>query len=154
VNGQTAQATPQDQLGDGSFNFTSSLALDGSADGNYTIAAVATDFAGNVTTQTFDFTLDHLAPSLSLVLDMSAPDQNGAITVHVHGAATAKVGSISPDYAVAFNNTAYFTYQNQVDNTGAFSWFIKLNPSGSYPVSFKVTDTQGHTAIATIRFAF
>jgi hypothetical protein len=156
VNGQTAQTTPQNQLGAGNFAFTPGLALDGSADGDYTVQAVATDAAGNVTTQSFVFTLDHLAPSLSLGLDISAPDQNGAVTIQVHGAATPTVGSITSNFDVSFNNTGFFTYQNQIDNTGAFTWFIKLNPSGTesttYPVSFKVTDTQGHSTIETITF--
>jgi len=65
----------------GNFQFTTALALDGSADGSHTVHLTATDGAGNVAHQDFTFTLNTSNPAVGTApLDLSVATTVGSST--------------------------------------------------------------------------
>ena len=134
----------------GAFTLPASLPLDGTAEGSHSYAFTAIDAAGNSATQSFDLTLDTLAPAISLA--------TGSISDgDVIGAGARLVGAADPtgtpltalnyridggqSYAMSFNNV-----------TGAFDTLLDLSAlsTGAHSIVVTATDAGGNISNQTL----
>ncbi len=136
----------------GNFSYTTTLPLDGSADGLHTLAFTATDAAGNSTVTDASFTLDTRAPLVALTAPKS-------------GLAVASNPTITGTVGDALGGVAGL--QEQLDNgpplplafdasTGAFSFkpALPLNETadGPHTVIFQAVDAAGNASTADFTF--
>ncbi len=141
IDGGAASPVTFDGLGN--FNFATSLAVNGSADGAHQLSFVATDFQGNISSTPFAFTLDTQAPSL----DIQTPEQRSDLTpgALLSGNVNATGSSIvelkyaftgQPARTIAFN-----------PQTGDFS--VSLDYAalgiGATTLTISTRDSAGHT---------
>ena len=134
---------------DGNFTVPTALALSGSADGAHTLRFRATDFAGNVSTdQTYSFTLDTLAPTISL----TAPEVNAALTAasRLTGVASG-TGSAVTALAYAFDGGPALSVVFD-PATGAFDQNLDMSAlaAGGHTLVVTVQDAAGHTTTTSV----
>jgi membrane-associated phospholipid phosphatase/sugar lactone lactonase YvrE len=132
----------------GSFSFPAGLASDGSANGAHSVHLMATDGAGNTSTQKVDFTLQ-------------APTQQ-APSVTIESPASGMLTRVNPTITgMVAGSTAIASLQASVDNsppasvtfdpsTGDFSFTPDLlldgSADGAHTVHFEVADSSGQSA--------
>jgi hypothetical protein len=129
----------------GRFTFTTSLALNGVAEGAHTISLSATDFQGNVSDpQLFSFTLDTLAPTVQII----APEEGATLEVGslLSGLANATGSSIVElKYAFAGQPARTIPFDSA---TGEFS--VPLNIAALAPgatvLTVSIRDAAGHAS--------
>jgi RHS repeat-associated protein len=128
----------------GHFNFTTQLALDGSADGSHTVHFTATDQAGKIATKAIAFTLDTRPPVVTSNSPAPGVAANGNITI---------MGTVSD------SGSGVAGLQARLDNgsagsvtigaAGAFSFTTALaldgSADGAHTVHFTAADTAGNT---------
>lgn len=129
----------------GRFTFTTSLALNGVAEGAHTISLSATDFQGNVSDpQLFSFTLDTLAPTVQII----APEEGATLEVGslLSGLANA-TGSSIVELKYAFTGQPARTIPFD-SATGEFS--VPLNIAALAPgatvLTVSIRDAAGHAS--------
>lgn len=130
----------------GNFNFTPSLATNGSADGSHTATFLATDAAGNVSTAfVLTFRLDTIAP----VVVITSPGDGQTFNTNpvVVGQAT-DAGVLAhvrvsvdngPDQEVTFNATGNFSFTPSIATDGS--------ANGIHTLRFTALDDAGNTSI-------
>lgn len=143
VDGGAAAPVTFDALG--RFTFTTSLALNGVAEGEHTVSLTATDFQGNVSApQVFDFTLDTLAPTVQIIApEEGATLESGAL---LSGLANATGSSIVElKYAFTGQPARPIPFDSA---TGEFS--VPLNIAALAPgatvLTVTVRDAAGHVS--------
>jgi PKD repeat protein len=132
----------------GNFTIPTSLALDGSADGQHTYTLVSTDFAGNTSVPvTFTFSLATQLPAVTVTSPVEASDLMAGTTLTGtmtgHGAAITAVsyafdgGTAMP---IVFDTT-----------TGTFSQALDLSKLslGAHTLTVSASDAAGNTASST-----
>ena len=134
------------QLASGTTAWSGVVNTNAYQDGPHTIAARASDAAGNsaVATETVTFkNSDTTPPSVSIALPM--PDTRVAGTVAMDGSASDNTGLAKIEVSV--DGGTYSPAQ------GTSSWNYSLNtaayPDGSHTVAARATDTSGNIASAT-----
>jgi hypothetical protein len=137
---------------DSMFAVPISLATDGTADGAHTLNFVATDAAGNVaSSMVFSFTLDTMAPTISLAADSI---QDGGTLA----AGAVFDGTITTESGVALNALAYvFDGGMSVPvafdaSTGAFDQALDLTHvgTGAHTLTLTATDAAGNITSDTL----
>ncbi len=128
----------------GSFSYTTTLALDGSADGGHQVQFVAVDRAGNVGRSAVEsFTLDTRAPTLTIT--SPAQGSTTATNVTVTGRAADALSGIAALQAQVDGGAAVAV---AVGPSGNFSYTttLKLDGSadGSHQVQFVAVDGAGN----------
>jgi RHS repeat-associated protein len=126
----------------GRFNVPTTLALDGSADGDHTVAVRATDKAGNVSNLvSASFTLDTVAPAVDFHLDPAtdtAPEGDG----HTEFAAITLTGATEPNTSVVLHETGASSISDPT--TGAFSFTGISLALGDNSFTVLATDRAGN----------
>jgi hypothetical protein len=134
----------------GNFTYTTSFALDGTADGGHTIGFQATDAAGNLAAAVpFTFTLATKAPTLTL----SSPTDGGSLAAGalVTGTATADVNVPIVCLCYAFDGST--TMMPVTFNSGGtFSQALDLSKlaAGPHTLEIQVQDAAGNTTTQTL----
>jgi hypothetical protein len=136
----------------GNFQFTTSLALDGSADGSHTLALRATDQAGNVSPVTsFVFTLSTQPPAVTITsaIPSQAINTNLTVTGQVTGAsavaATLQAAvDAGPPAGVAVDAKGNFTFSTSLPLDGS--------ADGTHSLVFEARDKLGHVFDAPVSF--
>jgi hypothetical protein len=137
---------------DGSFSVPTDLPTDGSADGMHTLTFTALDAAGNVTApDTFTFTLDTLAPTISLSSDSI---QNGGTLA----AGVVLDGTVTPESAVALTALSYTIDGGTAmplgfdTTTNVFDQALDLTPltTGSHTITLSARDAAGNSTTETL----
>ncbi|HVX11566.1 MAG TPA: DUF4214 domain-containing protein [Pirellulales bacterium] len=137
-----------------SGNFTlpaTTLALDGSADGQHTIHVKATDASGKTMTATFNFTLDTVPP----VITVSSPAAN--ITTKSNVTIT---GAVSDAASGVASLSAYIDYNSPVpvtiDSQGHFSlpttFALGGADDGSHTIELDAVDKAGNLSTTNVDF--
>src|SRR5207244_6845006 len=123
----------------GAFSFTTSLALNGQADGAHTVTFVAHDAAGNTSAaRTFTFTLH--ATQTAVTLDL-APENDGTVTGNhrTNDASVALVGTAPANSTVVLVGTSFSTtadahgtyrFTSVPLNLGVNSFTARATPAG------------------------
>ncbi len=136
----------------GSFSYTTTLPLDGSADGSHTLAFKATDAAGNSTVADVTFKLATQSPSLTLTgpSSGSAFNTNPTITGQV-GDAESGVKSLDERFDGGLPIALQF---NAATGTFSFQPALALNGTadGVHTVQFQAVDGAGN--VSTANFVF
>jgi hypothetical protein len=135
--------------GSGNFHFDTTLALDGKADGNHAVHFQARDGAGDLANTTVNFTLDTMAPTLSLTAPLDGARTSN--TVRLLGAA-ADTGSGVANVQFALDGAAFGSLP--VDTSGHFDQALASSslPVGTHQVLVKATDAAGNTTQQTVSF--
>jgi hypothetical protein len=132
----------------GSFRFTTTLPLDGSADGTHTVRFTATDSAGNSTGfASASFTLDTRAPQVTLATATPAPGVATAINPTLTGQVADATSGVATLEAQV--DSGPFTPLT-VDAAGRFQLVTALPLDGSadglHTVTFRATDLAGNVS--------
>src|SRR5262249_812183 len=136
----------------GNFSFTTSFALDGSANGSHTINFQATDAAGNVTPPVaFTFSLGTTGPNLTL----TSPTDGASLALGdgtLTGTATT-VGPALVSLHYAFDGGTEYPVAFNAD--GSFSQALDLSKltAGSHTLSVTATDAAGDSTTKTIQIS-
>ena len=150
LDGGAASNVPFNSNGD--FSVPVTLPTDGSADGQHTLAFVATDAAGNATSPlSFTFTLDTQAPQISLAADSI---QDGGTLA----AGAVLDGTITTENAVALTGLSYSIDGGTATPIGfdstsdAFDQAIGLTSlaTGSHTLTLTATDAAGNAVTTTL----
>jgi hypothetical protein len=129
----------------GHFSLTTSLALNGSADGLHTVQLIATDHVGNVSTPlTYWFTLDTIPPAVDFHLD-AASDTPPVGDGHTTDAVVTLDGTTEPNTPVVLLQTGARTTS---DATGAFSFSGVALALGANTFTVQATDQAGNLGTA------
>ncbi len=134
----------------GTFSFTTTYALNGSADGGHTINFQATDAAGNVAAPVpFTFTLATQAPTLTL----TSPTQGGALVAGetLTGTVTSEASIVCLCYAFDGSST-----MNPVPfSNGSFSQALDLSKlsAGPHTLTVKAQDAAGNVTTQTLNLS-
>jgi hypothetical protein len=133
----------------GNFNFSTNLALDGSADGSHIIHVQATDQAGNVSSANISFTLDTVAPTLSLIAPLAGANLSGMGRL-IGTVADATTGVASG--TVALDGGA--SVPLLLDSGGHFDQPLASNSlsTGAHQVMVQTVDQVGNSAQQTVSF--
>ena len=138
--------------GSGNFSFTTSLLLNGSADGTHTIQFVATDWLGNVATAAAgSFTLKTQGPKFSI----SSPANNSIVSSNF-----TVIGSVADSASTIVSVTAKLDSGAAVplsmSGSGGFNYTTALALDGSadgvHAIVFTATDASGDVGITTVTF--
>ena len=135
----------------GYFSYTTTLSLDGSADGAHILRFVATDGAGNSIAETTSFTLDTRPPSIMVTSPAAgatvsaSPCVTGTVTDALSGVASLQELVDSGAFATL-----------PVGASGSFSFATGLATDGSangpHTVTLKATDRAGNVASTQVDF--
>jgi hypothetical protein len=129
----------------GEFNYSTSLAVDGSADGNHTVHVRATDRAGNVGLSEVPFRLDTTAPAIAVITPAPGPATRTNVTVA--GQVTDNLGGVAaleeqvdagPFAPVSFDPSGNFSF--------ATSLALDGSADGSHTVRLRATDGAGNVS--------
>ncbi len=129
----------------GTFSTGTSLPLNGSADGAYTLHLRATDRAGNVTAQDVSFTLDTIPP-IAPAFDLSGGSITPASLTVAHETSAARVslqGQTDPNVKVTLLSTGQTALSS---NTGVFQFPGVTLALGSNPFTVQAQDAAGNTS--------
>ena len=132
----------------GNFSFTTSFALNGTADGQHTINFQATNNAGIVAMPVaFTFTLATQAPTLTL----TSPTDGGALADGTLLTGTATGESTITSLCYAFDGSTTFM-PVVFGSDGSFSQALDLSKlaAGSHTLTVKVQDAAGNTTTETL----
>ena len=132
----------------GSFSFSPSFALDGSADGNHTVAIVATDKAGNVSSPTaINLTLDTKAPTLALssIADGASLVASSRLTGNADGTGS---NLTMLNYSIDGGGTTAIAF---TPGTSAFDQALNLANLGigSHTLTLSARDAAGNSTTLT-----
>jgi hypothetical protein len=146
LQAQVDSATPASATFDtaGHFSFTTTLALDGSADGNHTVHFQATDQAGKVASTAVSFMLDSRPPALST----SSPAPGVVATTNVTIMGTVNdYGSGVARLQARVDNGAAAAVTVGAGGSFTFSTSLALDGSanGAHTVHFTATDAVGNS---------
>ena len=130
----------------GNFSFTTSLLLDGSADGGHTVEVRATDKAGNVSSfVSTTFTLDTIAPTIEITGPASGSltnqnvDVTGSVSDIVSGVASLRAEVDGGLFAsVSFDAAGDFSFPT--------SFALDGSADGTHTVQLQATDRAGNTS--------
>jgi RHS repeat-associated protein len=130
----------------GNFSFTTSLALDGSADGSHTIHLVATDQSGNTSTAFDDtFVLDTRPPVVTYATP--APGSTARTNPTISGKVTDALSGVA---TLVGHLDAGATFPVTFDAAGNFSFTTALaldgTADGSHTVHLVATDKAGNVS--------
>jgi hypothetical protein len=126
----------------GNFQFTTTLPLDGTADGNHTVVFRATDSAGDVSTAAFAFTLAVPGPAAPK-FDLSPASVTGSATDHMTSyARVTLVGRTDPSVQVTLLGTGLQTVSS---NMGQFQFENVTLVPGDNPLTARATNASGST---------
>jgi hypothetical protein len=132
----------------GNFTFATGLPLDGSADGPHTVEFTATDKAGNTSVTDYTFTLDTIAPTITIASPASGQTVNHNLTIT--GQAV-EAGSGLSSVLVAVDSGLFSSVA--FDNSGNFSFTTNFATDGSadglHTVRFEATDKAGNASAVT-----
>jgi RHS repeat-associated protein len=127
----------------GNFSYTTTLPLDGSADGRNTVSFTAVDKAGNATTSAvFTFTVDTRPPTITIqsANQNSASRSDPTVIGHVADASSGVVSLLTKVDAGSWTPVTF-------SETGAFQFTPGLpvdgSADGAHTVSFMATDAVG-----------
>ncbi|WP_182865476.1 putative Ig domain-containing protein [Rhodopirellula sp. JC639] len=131
----------------GAFQFSTSLPLDGTADGEHRIEFVAEDFATNPSaTVSRTFTLDTQSPTTSLTLDPGF--DTGVVGDNITSLAQVRINGVTePGSTVTFLGDGR---QTAVDSGGQFSFDDVQLAIGDNALEFRSVDPAGNSAISTL----
>ena len=149
VDGGAAQTVA---VVNGSFQFTTQLALNGSVDKTHSVAFTATDKAGNVSAPVnFSFTLDTIAPTVTITSPASGLTTNSNPTI---AGTVTDAGSSVKLLQTAVDGGAAQTV-TVVNGSFQFTTQLALNGSadGTHTVAFTATDNAGNVS-APVNFSF
>lgn len=132
----------------GAFGVPIQLALDGTADGAHTLAFRATDFAKNVSTQSFTFTLDTKAPALTI--DSPAAGDTLSVASRLTGIASG-TGSALTALSYYFDGGPALTLFAD-PTTGAFDTQLDLSRigTGMHTLTLTSSDAAGNKATRAV----
>ena len=131
----------------GAYSYPIGLASNGSADGAHSVTLRATDSAGNVQTQSVAFTLDTLAPSVTITAPTSG-QTTGSNPIVAGSASDTGAGIATVKIKVdggAFTAVA-------VDASGNFSTATTINSNGAHTVIVRAADKAGNTFDRSVTF--
>jgi RHS repeat-associated protein len=135
----------------GSFSFVTTLPLDGTADGSHTGHLKATDNASNVSTFDVTFTLDTVAPTISVTSPAQGVVTNQNVTVA--GQVTDAVSGVASLQA-ALDNGSFSAVT--LGSGGSFSFVTTLpldgTADGSHTEHLKATDNAGNVSTFAVSF--
>ena len=139
-------------MANGSFQFSTQLALDGSADKVHTVAFSGTDKAGNVSSPvSFSFTLDTIAPTVTITSPASGLPTNSNPTIA--GTVTDASSGVASLQARVDGGAA----QAVALVNGSFQFATQLTLDGSadkvHTVAFTATDKAGNVS-SPVNFSF
>jgi len=128
----------------GNFSFTTSLPVDGSADGSHTVDVRATDKAGNVSSfVSTAFTLDTVPPTVSITSPTTA--LNTSTNVTITGRAT-DIGSRVAQVEEQIDGGAFTPVTFDASGNFSFTTNLPLDGSadGQHTVDVQATDKAGN----------
>jgi hypothetical protein len=129
----------------GNYSLTTSLPLNGIADGQHTVHLQAMDKAGNLSAPTsYTFTLDTIPPKVEVHLDPAFDVGNG----HTNDAAVTLDGTTEPHTPGLLKQTGVTVTSDPV--TGAFSFINVAVSPGSNNFTLQATDQAGNVGTAQI----
>lgn len=131
----------------GRYTFQSMLPTDGSADGRHTYQLQAADAQGNIRTTSISFTLDTVAPALT-VTSPAANAQLSAAPMIVGTVADSTSGLAAFEAAEDAGSFAAET----VGNAGSFSFPTAVTANGPHVVHLRATDQAGNVATLDVPF--
>ena len=126
----------------GEFTFTPSLALDGSAEGQHTVAFKAINSAGNTTVTDFRFSIDTIPPPQPTVALAVADRENGAALSTTDGQVTL-TGQTGANVSLEIVQTGATALST---NTGAFQFPDVPVSLGDNSLTIVATDAAGNTS--------
>jgi YD repeat-containing protein len=151
VDGGAAVAVPVDA--GGNFSYTTTLKLDGSADGLHSVALRATNGVGNTATASVSFTLSTRTGPRSLALSVTAPIDASALstTGRLIGTVT-ETGTATPSARFSLDGGAFAALP--LDSSGHFDQALSATPLavGAHSVTVQASDSAGHAQQETIPF--
>jgi hypothetical protein len=136
----------------GNFSYTTTLPLDGSADGRHQVQFVAVDRAGNVGRSVVEsFTLDTRAPALTIT--SPAPGLTTATNVTVTGHVADALSGIAALQAQVDGGSPVVV-PFDAGGTFAYTTALKLDGSadGLHTVALTAANGVGSTATASVSF--
>jgi cyclophilin family peptidyl-prolyl cis-trans isomerase len=127
----------------GNFSFTTSLALDGSADGAHTVGLQARSRAGVLSSlSTVSFTLHTKVTTPTFDLDPAS--DTGVVGDHITSLATVTLtGHTDPGVSVTLTQT---NAKTTADSTGKFSFTGVTLTTGANTFTVQATDSSGNTS--------
>jgi hypothetical protein len=135
----------------GTFEYSTNLAVNGTADGVHTLQFRAADHAGNIFTDDFTFTLDTTGPSIGV----TAPAEGAALTTSptVVGIVSDKLSGVASLRAQVDGGP---TVTVPVDASGSFSFPAGLATDGSangpHTIHLVAADRAGNTSTQAVDF--
>jgi hypothetical protein len=143
--------TPVSLGSNGTFSFTTSLALNGTADGPHTERLKTTDNAGNVSTFDVSFTLDTVAPTIAVTSPPAnlITDQNVTIVGQV-----TDTGSGVASLQAALDNGTLAPVSLGSSGSFSFATALVLNGTadGPHTEHLKATDNAGNVSTLDVTF--
>jgi hypothetical protein len=137
-----AQVSVSFDASSGEFTFTPSLALDGSAEGQHTVAFKAMDSAGNTTITDFHFSIDTIPPAQPTVALAVADRENGSALSTTNSAVTL-TGQTSANVSLEIVQTGATALST---NTGAFQFPGVPVSLGDNSLTIVAMDMAGNTS--------
>ena len=130
----------------GAWSFTPA----GLVDGAHNLTATQTDLAGNTGTATLSFTLDTVAPVLSIALASGT----GSSSTSMVTASPAVKGTAQASTAVTIKDGSTTLGTTTADSTGAWSFTPAGLAEGAHTLTATQTDLAGNTGTAALSFTF
>jgi cyclophilin family peptidyl-prolyl cis-trans isomerase len=147
VNVDGTQSRILDLDSQGNFTYIPPVASGGAADGPHTVTITATDNVGNVTTQTFTFTLDTVAPGIQVTEPgdgaslKTSPDFAGTVA-DAGGVASLKVSvDGGADQTITVDAQGNFTFNPGLPTDGT--------ADGPHQYAFTAVDNAGNVSHVT-----
>ena len=129
----------------GAWSFTPA----GLADGAHTLTATQTDLAGNTGTATLSFTLDKVAPVVSIALARTPAARRPPDHANPAIKGTAQASTV-----VTIKDGSTILGTTTADSTGAWSFTPAGLAEGAHTLTATQTDLAGNTGTATLNFTF
>ncbi|HUY88576.1 MAG TPA: DUF4214 domain-containing protein, partial [Pirellulales bacterium] len=127
----------------GNFTFTTTLPLDGSADGPHVIHFQAADFAGNFSIPTdLNFTLETNPPAIDLTSPTDGATIDGA--TQLTGTVTSASNIVALDYD--FDGGAALPFPLAADGGFAHALDLSTLSAGDHTLTVTATSAAGHTS--------
>ncbi len=151
VDGGSSIALPVDPSGN--FSYTTTLKLDGSADGPHTVVLTATNGVNTTSTASLSFTLktSTVLPSIALVVSAPIDSSELSATGRLIGTVT-EIGSATPSAQFSLDGGAFSSLP--LGPSGDFDQALSTTPLtvGAHQVAVKASDTAGNSQQETIDF--